>query len=198
MQELGDLGSSSTTYMKPGTPGGQSAGLDKLKEETDTIKAENFERAEAHATASFEATEDARKHRAFIDSMLELTKDVVKDVDSKALVRDVSRSQGIDMVEQGMRRAISSREGSREPSREGGPRGDSATLPGVSGSVEMSLSASIQLGPEGGYGGADDAGLSPVANPRAESKKERTYRKSGASESSLTRWDFTNQKSSGA
>lgn len=171
MQELGDLGSSSTTYMKPGTPGGQSAGLDRLKEETDTIKAENFERAEAHATASFEATEDARKHRAFIDSMLELTKDVVKDVDSKALVRDVSRSQGIDMVEQGMRRAISSREGSREPSREGGSRGDSATLPDVSRSVEMSLSASIQLGPEGGYGGADDAGLSPVANPRAESKE---------------------------
>ena len=87
MQELGDLGSSSTTY-KPASPV-QNAGLDKLQQETATIKSENFAKAEAHVKASFEATEDSRKHKAFIESMLEITKDVVKEVDMQAFVKDV-------------------------------------------------------------------------------------------------------------
>jgi hypothetical protein len=147
MQELGDLGSSSTTYVKPPS----SPGIDALQTQTSAIQSDNFDRAEAHVTSSFEVSEDAKKHKAFIESMLEITKDVVKEVDTQSVLRDVSSREGSDyieegmrragglrevssregsgMVEEGLRRAVSSREGSRESSREPGLR-PSAALSG--------------------------------------------------------------------
>ena len=51
--------------------------------------------------------------------MLELTKSAVEAVEMESTVRDVSQTQGLSIVKEGMKRAISSREGGSRPDTRG-------------------------------------------------------------------------------